>query len=50
MQIGKDVALVALGAAAVLAYQKYNKPVMEKIVKVKDEVLKNANKKLDSMI
>lgn len=50
MQIGKDVALVALGATAVLAYQKYNKPVMEKIVKAKDEVLKKADKKLDSMI
>jgi hypothetical protein len=50
MQIGKDVALVAIGAAAVLAYQKYHKPVMEKIEKTTEEVLKRANKKLDSMI
>lgn len=46
----KDIALVALGATMVLAYQKYHKPVMEKAEKVLDDTLKAANKKLDKMM
>lgn len=50
MQIGKDVALVALGAATVLAYQKYHKPVMEKIEKTTEGAIKKVNKKLDNVM
>ena len=35
MKIGKNMALIAMGAGAVLAYQKYNKPVMKKMEKLK---------------
>ena len=31
MKLAKSVALMGMGAGAVLAYQKYNKPVMKKI-------------------
>jgi len=36
MKMGKTMALIGLGAGAVLAYQKYNKPMMKKMEKVVD--------------
>lgn len=50
MKIGKSVALMAMGAGAVLAYQKYNKPVMKKMEKVADNAMKKANKALEDMM
>lgn len=50
MKIGKDIAFMAMGAGAVLAYQKYNKPVMKKMEKVADDAMKKANKKLEDMM
>ncbi len=50
MKIGKNVALIAMGAGAVLAYQKYNKPVMKKVEKVVDSTVKKANNKLEDMM
>ena len=50
MKIGKNVALMAMGAGAVLAYQKYNKPVMKKMEKVADNAMKKANKTLEDMM
>ena len=50
MKIAKIVALMAAGAGAVLAYQKYSKPVMKKMQEVMDDVLLKADEKLDDMI
>lgn len=50
MKIGKNMALMAMGAGAVLAYQKYNKPVKNKVEKVADTAMKKANKKLEDMM
>jgi len=50
MKIGKNMALLAMGAGAVLAYQKYNKPVMKKMNKVVDKTIKKANNKLEDMM
>ncbi len=50
MKMGKNIALMAVGAGAVLAYQKYNKPVMKKMEKVVDSTVKKANKKLENMM
>lgn len=41
---------MGMGAGAVLAYQKYNKPVMKKIEDVVDTTMKKANKKLEDMM
>lgn len=49
MKIGKDMALMALGAGAVLAYQKYNKPVKRKVEQVVDKTMKKTNDKLENM-
>ena len=46
----KDIALVALGATAVLAYQKYSEPVKDKAEEVMKSALKKADKKLDHMM
>lgn len=46
----KNVALVAMGAGAVLAYQKYNKPVMKKMEATADKVVRKANNKLEDMM
>ena len=46
----KNIALVGLGAGAVLAYQKYNKPVMKKMEEAADKVVKKANNKLEDMM
>ena len=50
MKMAKDVALMAVGAGAVMAYQKYKKPAMEKMEKVVNKSIKKANKKLDEMM
>lgn len=50
MKIGKSMILMGLGAGAVLAYQKYNKPVMEKMEKMVDKTMKKANEKLEDMM
>lgn len=46
----KNIALMGLGAGAVLAYQKYNKPMMKKMEKAADKVVKKANNKLEDMM
>ena len=50
MKILKSMALIAVGAGAVLAYQKYSEPVMEKLEDIADDVMKKANKKLEDMM
>ena len=47
MKLGKSLALMGMGAGAVLAYQKYNKPVMDKMEKIVDKTMKKANEKLE---
>lgn len=50
MKIGKSLALMGLGAGAVLAYQKYNKPLMKKMDKMMKKTKKKANDKLEDMV
>jgi len=50
MKIVKSMALIAAGAGAVLAYQKYSEPVMDKVEEIADEAMKKANKKLENMM
>lgn len=50
MKVLKSMALIAVGAGAVLAYQKYSEPVMEKLECLADDVMKKANKKLEDMM
>ncbi len=50
MKLGKDIALMMLGGACVLAYQKYNKPVMHEMNKITDQMMHKANKKLEDMM
>ncbi len=50
MKLGKDLALMGLGACAVLAYQKYNKPLMKKMDKMMKKTKKKANDTLEDMM
>ena len=50
MNMMKNVALMAMGSAITLAYQKYNKPMMNKVEKVVNKSLKKANDKLEDMM
>ena len=50
MKIMKAMALIAVGAGAILAYQKYSEPVMNKLEDIADEAMKKANKKLEDMM
>ena len=50
MKIAKTIALMAAGAGAVLAYQKYSEPVMDKISDIADSAMKKANKRLEDMM
>ena len=50
MKIAKSMALMMAGAGVVLAYQKYSKPVMNKISNMADDVMKKASKKLDDLM
>lgn len=46
----KSVALMGLGAGALLAYQKYNKPMMKKMEEATEKMAKKANDKLEDMM
>lgn len=46
----KDIALVALGATAVLMYQKYKEPVMKKMECATNTMMKKADEMLDNMM
>ena len=50
MKYMKSIALMMAGAGAVLAYQKYSEPVMDKLEDIADDVMKKANKKLEDMM
>ena len=50
MKIAKSLALMMAGAGAVLAYQKYSQPVMDKISDMADDAMKKASKKLEDMM
>lgn len=49
MRMTRDMAFMAMGGAAVLMYQKYNKPVMRKMEKVVDNTMKKVSNKLENM-
>lgn len=46
MKLMKDVALMSMGAGAVLAYQKYNKPIMKKM----QSFMKKKSNELENMM
>lgn len=50
MKVVKSMALIAMGAGAVLAYQKYSEPVMNKLEEVADKTMQSAKKKLEDMM
>ncbi|HHW68728.1 MAG TPA: hypothetical protein GX747_00090 [Tenericutes bacterium] len=50
MKMGRSLALMALGAGATIAYQKYSKPVMRKAEKAFDKTVKKTGDKLDHMM
>lgn len=50
MKIVKSMALVAMGAGAVLAYQKYSEPLMNKLETLAEDALMKADKKLEDMM
>ena len=50
MKVLKSMALIAVGAGAVLAYQKYSEPVINKLSDVSEDAMKKANKKLEDMM
>lgn len=50
MKVLKSMALIAVGAGAVLAYQKYSEPMLNKLSDVAEEAMKKANKKLEDMM
>ena len=50
MKMTKDIMMMSLGAGAVLAYQKYKKPVMKKLDKVVDKTMHKANKAIEDMM
>ena len=50
MKLAKDLALMGVGAGAVLAYQKYKKPVMKSVNKMIDSKAKKVNKTLEDMM
>ena len=50
MRITRDMALVALGAGMVLAYQRYREPMMEEMDKMVSKTMKCANHKLEEMM
>ncbi len=49
MQAYRDIAMVALGAVGVLAYQRYREPVMKKMDCVMDSAIDKATNKLEKM-
>lgn len=50
MKLLKSMALVAMGAGAVLAYQKYSEPVINKLSDLAEDAMKKANEKLEDMM
>ena len=50
MKIVKSMALIAMGAGAVLAYQKYSEPLMNKLEDLAEEAMLRADKKLEDMM
>jgi hypothetical protein len=50
VKYGRSLMLMALGAGAVLAYQKYNKPIRRQMEKVVDQTMKKAENKLENMM
>ena len=46
----KTMMLMGMGAGAVLAYQKYNKPLMKKMDKMMKKTKKKANNTLEDMM
>lgn len=46
----RDMAMIMVGSMATLAYQKYNKPVMNAVKKTVNENMKNAKNKLEDMM
>ena len=50
MKVVKPMMLMAMGAGAVIAYQKYSKSVMDKMSDDVEDIKKKACKKLDSMM
>lgn len=50
MKLSKNIALMAMGAGAMLAYQKYSKPVMKAVDKTTKSTIKKANDKLEDMM
>ncbi len=49
MKMTRDMVMMSLGAGAILAYQKYKKPVMKKLDKVVDKTMHKANNMLENM-
>lgn len=50
MKVVKDMALIAIGAVGAIAYQKYSKPVMEKVEEFASEAMSKVNDKLEDMM
>lgn len=46
----KNIAMIAAGSIATLAYQKYSKPVMRNVKKVFNGTMKKVDKTLDDMM
>ena len=46
----KDVMYMALGAGAVLAYQKYNKPLMKAMKKEANMMIEKADDTIENMM
>ena len=50
MKIVKTMALMAMGAGAVLAYQKYSEPLMNKLEDLAEDAMLKAEQKLEDMM
>ena len=50
MKIVKSMALIAVGAGAVLAYQKYSEPLMDKLEHIAGDAMRKTNEKLEDMM
>ncbi len=50
MKYGRSLMLMALGAGTVLAYQRYNKPIMRKMEKMFNKTMRKAENELENMM
>ena len=50
MSTMKNIAMMAMGSAVTLAYQKYNKPVKNAVKKAFNKTMQKADNKLDEMM